>query len=92
MLKERSEFMTRGVEKLTLEAGKMLVPPKNANQILFPPPLKCQPHFNVTTPCSKYMTLKGSFDQKCTVSRCTTPYISNHVTSFFLYIPYCPVT
>ena len=31
--------MTRGVEELTREAGKILVPPpKNADQILVPPP------------------------------------------------------
>ncbi len=35
-----------GVEESTRESGKILVPPKNADQILVPPPLNHRPDFN----------------------------------------------
>ena len=39
--------------------------------------------------CTKLFS--GFLDPNCTVSLCTTSYISNHVTSFSFYILYCTV-
>ncbi len=36
-MRECSEFMTRGVEGLTQEAGQKLVPPKKSDRNLIPP-------------------------------------------------------